>query len=179
MQARLISPLHYARINSDAGLLMLTGGITTSVMNTGLTFGGAGNIVNSVIGNLGTGTVTKDGAGTSHLCARRIFYTAATSISAGALRIQNVASLGTTAAGTTVTATGGALELDGSGGALALTAEAITLNGTGVSTGGGALAYIQGNNSISNAITLGSASRINSDLDTLTLSRVASRGPLV
>src|SRR5204863_9944359 len=48
-------------------------------------------------------------------------------------------------------------------------AEALTLNGTGISSDG-ALRNISGANSYGGDITLGSASRINSDAGTLTLS---------
>src|SRR6185503_8644344 len=51
---------------------------------------------------------------------------------------------------------------------IAVGAEALTLNGTGVTTGG-ALRNISGANSWAGAVTLGSASRINSDAGTLTL----------
>jgi hypothetical protein len=47
-------------------------------------------------------------------------------------------------------------------------AEALTLNGDGISSGG-ALRNISGNNSYAGAITQASASRINSDAGTLTL----------
>jgi autotransporter-associated beta strand protein len=54
-------------------------------------------------------------------------------------------------------------------GGITTAAEALTLNGTGISTGG-ALRNISGNNNYAGAITLGAASRINSDSGTLTLS---------
>ena len=102
-----------------------------------------------------SGTVTLSGANT---------YTGATSVSAGVLNIQNATALGTTAAGTSVTS-GAALEIQGG---IAVGAEALTLNGTGISSGG-ALRNISGNNSYAGLITLGSATRINSDSGTLTL----------
>jgi autotransporter-associated beta strand protein len=103
-----------------------------------------------------TGTLTLSGANS---------YTGITTVSAGVLNIQNASALGTTSGGTSVTA-GAALELQGS---IAIAGEALTINSTGVSTGG-ALRSISGTNSWSGAITLGSASRINSDSGTLTLS---------
>jgi autotransporter-associated beta strand protein len=102
-----------------------------------------------------SGTVTLSGANT---------YTGVTSVSAGVLNIQNATAVGTTAAGTSVTS-GAALEIQGG---IAVGAEALTLNGTGISSGG-ALRNISGNNSYAGLITLGSATRINSDSGTLTL----------
>jgi autotransporter-associated beta strand protein len=52
-------------------------------------------------------------------------------------------------------------------------AEALTLNGTGVSSGG-ALRNISGNNTYGGLLTLGSASRINSDSGTLTLANAGT-----
>jgi len=63
-----------------------------------------------------------------------------------------------TANGTTV-ASGAVLQLDGSGGDLSIGAEALTLNGSGISSNG-ALRNIAGSNSWAGAITLGSASNI-------------------
>lgn len=102
---------------------------------------------------IGAGTLVLSGANT---------YTGITTITAGALNIQNATGLGTTAAGTLVQ-TGAALELQGG---IAVGAEALTLNGTGVANGG-ALRNISGGNIYGGAITLGSASRINADAGTL------------
>ena len=92
-------------------------------------------------------------------------YTGATTVLSGVLNIQNATALGTTAAGTSVTS-GAALQLQGG---ITVGAEALTLNGTGVSNDG-ALRNISGNDTYGGAITLGSATRINSDSGTLTLS---------
>ena len=70
----------------------------------------------------GAGTLTVSGANT---------YTGATAVNGGVLRVQGNSALGT-AAGATTVASGAALEVDGSGLAIA---EPLTLNGTGV--GGG------------------------------------------
>ena len=60
---------------------------------------------------------------------------------------------------------GAALQLQGG---ITTLAEGLTLNGTGVSSDG-ALRNISGNNTYAGAITLGSDSRINSDLNLLTI----------
>jgi len=104
----------------------------------------------------GTGTLTLSGANT---------YKGLTTVSAGVLNIQNAAATGTTAGGVSI-ADGAALEIQGD---VSVGAEALTLNGSGISSGG-ALRNISGTNSWSGAITLGSPVRINSDADALTIS---------
>ncbi len=74
------------------------------------------------------------------------------------LIVQNSAALGSTAGGTTITS-GGTLLLDGSGGPLAIGAEALTLSGTGYANLG-ALRNDSGNNSYAGDITLAADSRI-------------------
>jgi autotransporter-associated beta strand protein len=150
------------RINSDAGALTLSGGITATNLN--LTIGGAGDTTLSGVLGLGAGTLTKDGGGMLTLSAANT-YTGATTVSVGTLNIQNATGLGSTAGATTVAA-GAALQLQGG---IAVGAEALTLNGTGVSTDG-ALRNISGTNSYAGAVTLGSSSRINSDAGAVTLS---------
>ena len=153
-----------SRINSDAGLLTLSGGAITG-SGYGLTVGGAGDTTIGVAIGTGAGTFTVDGTGTVTLTAANT-YSGATSIASGAtLNIQNAAALGTTAGATTVTS-GGALQLQGS----ITTAENITLNGLGVGSSGGALRSISGDNVVSGTVTLGSDARINADAGSLTLS---------
>ncbi len=150
-----------SRINSDAGILTLSGPIGGATQN--LTVGGAGNTaISGVIGTT-TGSLTKDGAGILTLSGANT-YTGATNINAGVLNIQNATALGTSAGGTTV-ASGAALQTQGG---ITVTGETLTLNGTGISNDG-ALRNVSGNNTWTGAVTLGSASRINSDAGTLTL----------
>lgn len=151
------------RINSDADTMTLTGGITGSL---NLTVGGSGNVTIGTSGvNTGASkTLTKDGGGTLTISASSN-YTGLTTVSAGALNVQHATATGTTAGGVTVTA-GAAVQMQGN---VTVGAEALTLNGSGVSTDG-ALRNISGNNTWQGAITLNTASRINSDADLLTLS---------
>ena len=73
------------------------------------------------------------------------------------LDLQSASALGTTAGTTSVTA-GAAIQIDGSGLTIA---EPVTLNGTGISSGG-ALRNLANSNTWSGAVTLGSDAEINS-----------------
>jgi len=159
----------------SAGTLQIGNGGTTgslstssSIVNNGvLAFNRSDTITqgtdfNSVIS--GTGSLTLSGTGNLVLTGANT-YSGSTTISAGAMNIQNASALGTTAAGTTV-ASGAALQLQGG---ISVGAEALTLSGTGVSSTG-ALRNISGANSYAGAITLNAATRINSDPGTLNLS---------
>jgi fibronectin-binding autotransporter adhesin len=150
------------RINSDADLLTLSG--TTISGAFGLTFGGAGNITVSNTIATGANTLTKDGAGTLKLSGSNT-YTGATTVSAGVLNVHNSSGLGTTAGGVTVS-NGAALELQGG---IAVGAEALSIAGTGISSGG-ALRNVSGTNSYAGAITQTAATLVNVDAGQLTLS---------
>jgi autotransporter-associated beta strand protein len=150
----------------NSGTLEVRDGSSLSTGNVGNTGTLLFNNANAMtIGNLisGNGALTKTGAGTLTLTASSN-YTGATTVSAGTLVVANSAALGTTAGSTTV-ASGATLGVQGS---LTGFNEAITLNGTGVADGG-ALRNLSGNNTLFGAITLGSASQINSDAGLLFL----------
>lgn len=104
--------------------------------------GHAASVVHS-----GTGTLTLSGVNS---------YTGGTTINAGVVNVQNSTALGT---GAVTVASGAALEVEGVG---INVGNALTLNGSGVANGG-ALRNISGDNVYTGPITLGSASRINSD----------------
>ncbi len=119
-------------------------------------------IISSAIGgtNLnknGNGTLVLSGANT---------YTGGTAVSAGVVNISNAYALGGPSGGTTTVSSGAALQLQGG---IAVGSQPLTLNGTGIANDG-ALRNISGNNSWSGPVTLGSATRVNSDAGTLTLS---------
>lgn len=141
-----------------------TSTLTAGLFNGNLTFSGAMSNGTGILAmtKVGTGNLTLSGNNT---------YTGATNVNAGVLRITNGSALGSTAGGTTVAA-GAALELQGG---ISVGAEALTLNGTGVANGG-ALRNVAGNNTYAGPITLGSASRINSDANSLGITGAVNNG---
>ncbi|NHQ61113.1 filamentous hemagglutinin N-terminal domain-containing protein, partial [Chlorobium sp. BLA1] len=151
-------------MNANGGSISGSGAISgmgTTTFNVGSGSGTYSGIISKT-------TLVKSGAGTLVLSGANS-YTGATTVSAGALRAINVTALGTTATGTTV-ASGAALELAGG---IVIDSETLSLNGTGISSGG-ALRNISSDNSYTGAITLAAASRINSDSGTLTLGSVSA-----
>ncbi len=152
------------------GTAVLSGGLTlahsnkTFVINDGAA--AEDMVISGGIGEYVVGTnrgFTKTGAGTLTLSGANT-YAGTTTVSAGALRIASATALGGTANGTSV-ASGAALEILGD---TTTAAEPVTLNGGG-GGGGGALRSLSGTNTFAGPITLGSATRINSDGGTLTL----------
>jgi autotransporter-associated beta strand protein len=152
--------------NSTSTLTVGTGAVVNGANL--LTIGGSGNTaLSGVLGN-GAGGLTKSGAGTLTLTGANT-YTGLTSVTAGVLNVQNATALGATTTGTSVT-TGAALQIQGG---ITVGAEALTLNGTGIA-GDGALRNISGTNTYGGLVTLGSATRINSDAGTLILSNAGT-----
>lgn len=172
-------------VATGSGLLYIGGGIVTSASGTTSTLSGNYSLYTSQTFNIASGTtssgidltisgslgeyvpnttITKQGGGKIVLSGSNA-YSGLTTISAGVVNIQNASALGTTAAGTTVSS-GAALEIEGS---ITVGSEALTLNGSGISSNG-ALRNISGTNSYAGAITFGSGSTISSDSGTLTLS---------
>ena len=145
---------------TSTGTIGGSGGITTS--NQGLIINaGSGSGTLSGVLALGSGGLTKQGAGTT-LLSRANTYTGATTVSAGTLAISNATGLGTTASGTTV-ASGATLDLRG----VTVAAEAITLNG-------GTLATSTGISILSGAVALGADSTVSVTGTQLTLSGIIS-----
>ncbi|WNJ92486.1 autotransporter-associated beta strand repeat-containing protein [Bosea sp. 685] len=157
-QVNLFSSETVGSLAGNGGILLSSGSTLTTGDATSTVFSG------SINEQVGAGNLVKQGAGTFTLSGANT-YSGTTTINAGVLNIQNATALGTTAGGTTV-ANGAALQIQGN---IAVGAEALSLSGTGIANDG-ALRNISGTNSFAGAITLASASRINSDAGTLTLS---------
>ena len=119
----------------------------------------SGNLTNGS----GTNALEKIGSGVVVLNASNN-HAGTNVVTAGTLRLGNNRAAGNVTNVVSVTS-GAALELSNN----ISTANPVTLNGTGVG-GNGALRNVSGNNTNAGAITLGAASRINSDSGTLTLS---------
>ena len=141
--------------------------------------------VSGVISNSGGSAagLTKTGVGTLILTGTNTYNGTTTVSTGGVLNIQNADALGSTAAGTVVQS-GAALQIQGG---ITTAAEPLTINGTGIVNNGnnipttatgyvaisipatvpvsntGALRNISGDNTYSGVVTLGSASRIQSD----------------
>jgi fibronectin-binding autotransporter adhesin len=153
-------------VNGQTDTIGSLSGVSGSSVTLGSGALTTGDATNTAFAGIisGTGTLNKIGAGTFTLTGANT-YTGATTVSTGVLNIQNNTALGTNAGATTI-ANGAALEVQGG---LAAVAENITLNGTGVANNG-ALRNVSGNNTLSGAVTLGSATKIQSDAGLLTLS---------
>lgn len=127
-----ITILNATRINSDAGLLTINPGTGNAISgNFDLSLGGAGDIaINKVIA-IGTGTLTKDGAGELILSAANT-YTGLTTVSSGTLTYgaSNVIASGN------VTVNGASAVLD-LGNNQSDTVGVVTLDGGGSITGTG------------------------------------------
>jgi len=182
------------RINSDANLLTLSGGISGT---QNLTIGGAGNTTISSAIATSTGTLTKDGTGTLILSANNT-YSGATAVgtsggaNAGTLQLSGLGKISTAA----TTVFGGTLDLNGAnqsittlslgGGASGSTAAVTT--GSGTLALGGTVTFSATNNangaSISGNLDLGGATRTFTIGDSsaavadLTVSAAISNGPL-
>ncbi|MCE9609703.1 MAG: autotransporter-associated beta strand repeat-containing protein, partial [Chthoniobacter sp.] len=152
-------------VTSSAGTLTLGG--TLDAGSLALTFAGAGNTTVSNAITSAT-TLTKNDGGTLTLTGANN-YAGATLVSGGILIVNNATALGTTAGGTTVSA-GASLQLTATSGSIG--AEALILNGTGISNGG-ALRSLGGDKNFAGSITLASSSRINSDNNTWTLTHAS------
>ncbi|EAT59359.1 autotransporter-associated beta strand repeat-containing protein [Chlorobium ferrooxidans] len=149
---------------TGSGTASLSGNV---VMDTSTpTIGGSGVLTLSGVVS-GTGTLTKVGTGTLLLSGANSSYAQTITVSSGTLRASHASALGTTAAGTTVLA-GATLDINN----VAILAEGLTLDGTGVG-GAGALTGT-GTASLSGAISLGTSTPTIGGAGILTLSGVIS-----
>ena len=152
-------------VNSSSNLQTINLAGITLTANTNFNAGAAGMSISSPISGAFNFLIPATSTGTLSLSGSNSFTGAVTmSAGAGALRISSSNALGTTAGGVTIT-TGGALELTNN---ITVGAEALSLIGTGISSGG-AVRNISGTNTYGGLITLAGAARINSDAGLLRL----------
>jgi autotransporter-associated beta strand protein len=157
----------YASVGKLTGTVSLTALTTSTLCANGN--GGSYLEVNAPISGSGNLTIGLAGNAGSVVLSGSSSYDGTTSVSLNFLRITDGNALGSTVGGTTV-ASGAALEIQGG---ITVGAEALTLNGTGIASGG-ALRNKINDNTFGGLVTLGSASRINSDSGTLNLSNTGT-----
>jgi autotransporter-associated beta strand protein len=156
--------------NAAIGALAGSGGVIT---DTGFQLGSSVLSTYSVAssayagsindGNFRTLSLYKDGTGILALTGAST-YSGVTKIFEGALSIGNNTALGTSV-GETIVSSGAAVQVTGG----ITSAEAFTVSGTGLSATSGVLQNLSGDNTLSGAITVTTASRFGSDAGTLTL----------
>jgi autotransporter-associated beta strand protein len=153
--------------------------MSTLSLNTATIFdvASSGNLTISaaITSNANTDTLVKEGNGSGVLILSGTnTFNSRLIINGGSAEATNAASLGTgnSSTGNTVVNDGGSLRLNNSGGGFTTT-ERLSLAGQGYG-GAGALRNIDGNNTVSGTIALTADARIQSDLDTLTLSNTVS-----
>lgn len=148
-------------LQSNSGTLTLNATTAIAGSTFNLTFGGSGN--GSVTGIIsGSGLFNKDGSGSWTLSGVNTF-SGNKSIDEGLLIAQNNSALG--ASGSITVVSGASLGLAGG----ITFSRPVTVNGNGAGSNG-ALQNTSGNNTFSATLTLGSASRIESNSGILTMS---------
>ncbi|MFC2102135.1 autotransporter-associated beta strand repeat-containing protein, partial [Bacteroidota bacterium] len=167
--AGLITLGSASSIIGGSGTITISNTGTITGATFGLTLGGAqGGTLASILGTT-SGTLTKQDAGTWTLSGANT-YTGLTTISAGTLKLGNAAALGGTANGTSITS-GAVLDLNG---IYYSTAEPLTVNGTGISSGGAVINSNATGATYAGLITLGSASSIIGGSGTITISNTGT-----
>jgi fibronectin-binding autotransporter adhesin len=155
-------------ILGGTGTINLSNAGTITGAGFGLTLGGAqGGTLASILGT-GAGTLTKQDAGTWTLSGANTF-SGATTVSAGTLKLNNTAALGSST-GVSVTS-GAVLDLNGQNYATSIP---LTLNGTGIATGGALINSNATGATYAGLITLGSASSILGGTGTINLSNAGT-----
>jgi autotransporter-associated beta strand protein len=157
---------------NTSGTNTIACGINLNVVQTWtIAAGGTLQLSGVLVSVDSTRTLTMAGDGTSVFSGNNT-YTSATNITAGTLIAASNNALGTNTSGTTVSS---GASLGFQGGITYSTTEAVTINGSGVSSAG-AITNVSGTNSFAGATTLASASTIGSSAGTLTLSGTIANG---
>jgi autotransporter-associated beta strand protein len=138
----------------------LDGSATLAPVSAG-TLTMSGNIINTGGLTTTTGTTLLSGTNT---------YSGTTTVSSGTLRIGSTSALGSTAAGTSITS-GAVLDLNGINYS---SAEALTVNGTGISSGGAIINSSATGATYAGLLTLGSTSRIVGGTGTIAISNAGT-----
>lgn len=137
----------------------MNAGTVTASMDTGVPAGASSTpLFNNSLS--GTGVLSKAGTGTI-VVGSNVNHSGSTNITAGVLRIDGSDRLPNSSVSVS---SGAAFEILGG----STFSRNISINGTGISSGG-AIRSVSGDNTLSGNITQTSASRINSDANTLTL----------
>lgn len=149
-------------IVNNGGTLDLKGTTAIAGSTFALTLGGtAATTVSGII--TGSGLFTKEGTGVLSLTNNGNTFSGNKVIAGGAINVQQPNAMGTS--GTITVNTGTAFQIQGG----ITFARPITINGNGAGGSTGAIRNISGDNIFSGTITLGSASRIQSDAGTCSL----------
>jgi autotransporter-associated beta strand protein len=168
----------FTGVNNHTGTMTISAGVfqvgnegTTGTISGGAIVNNASIVFNRsndyTISNVisGTGTIEKLGAGALTLTGANT-YTGATTVSQGVLKLGSTTALGTVAGITTITS-GAALDLNGINYS---TLEPLTLNGTGLSSGGAMTNSSATAGTFAGPITLASASLIKCSTGAITVS---------
>jgi autotransporter-associated beta strand protein len=129
-----------------------------------LLLGAQGGTITSILG-IGIGTLTKNDTGTWTLSGFNT-YTGTTTITAGTLKLGNASALGGISSGTSITS-GAVLDLNGMN---YTNTEPLTVNGTGISSGGSVINSSTTGATFAGLITLGSTSSIVGGTGTINIS---------
>jgi fibronectin-binding autotransporter adhesin len=165
----VVSNLSSANTTTDGGIVQ-NANATAATLTVGNSANLSGTFAGVIQNGSGGGAIALLKTGTGKLTLTNAnTFTGATNVDVGVLNIQNAAALGATAGSTTV-ASGAALEIQGG---ITVGAEALTLNGTGISSGG-ALRNVSGNNTYGGLLSLAGAASINSDAGLLLLSNTGT-----
>ena len=160
----------FTALRGSGGTVDNTAGVgtyTLTLTGTG-TYSAAATIQNTS----GTLALTINGAGAVHTFSGTNTYSGTTTITAGTLKLGSVTALGAVGGATTV-ASGAVLDLNGMSYAAS---EALTLNGTGISSGGALINSSSTGATFTGPITLGSATSILGGTGTITLNSGSAIG---